>query len=253
MQFQTILFEERTDSMTAYHGGKQKTGIHIANAIVDEALYSQEGGFRIKGYCEPFCGMLGVYQHVPDFFDQENITDIKYLAGDSNKSVIMMWQNAQNGIQPEQRQYSKKEFMQLAGNGKSSAEKGFVGHLYGYMGKYFKPFDSRIDLRRVKNASERVLDIGQDLESVKFTSGGYNQFDRLRNYVIYCDPPYEKQNYYYDEKDNKQKFDHKKFWDWCIKMSKNNVVIISEYKAPPGFECIWRQINGKEKLFVYTS
>ena len=53
--------------MTSYHGGKQKIGKKIANIIYEESiLIEEETGFKIKGYCEPFCGMLGVYQHIPE-------------------------------------------------------------------------------------------------------------------------------------------------------------------------------------------
>ena len=34
-------------------------------------------------------------------------------------------------------------------------------------------------------------------------------------------------------------FDHTKFWDWCRKMSENNSVFVSEYKAPDDFICVW--------------
>ncbi len=34
-------------------------------------------------------------------------------------------------------------------------------------------------------------------------------------------------------------FDHPKFWDWCRKMSENNLVFVSEYKAPDDFICVW--------------
>jgi site-specific DNA-adenine methylase len=69
--------------MTAYHGGKQRLGKRIAKAITDNVDLS-----KVKGYCEPFCGMLGVYRHVPTHFSE-------YKAGDLNLSVIKMWEAAQ--------------------------------------------------------------------------------------------------------------------------------------------------------------
>jgi hypothetical protein len=46
--------------MTAYHGGKQRIGKKLAQVIYDESMdISEEEGFQIKGYCEPFSGMLG--------------------------------------------------------------------------------------------------------------------------------------------------------------------------------------------------
>ena len=60
------------------------------------------------------------------------------------------------------------------------------------------------------------------------------------------------------------RFDSETFWEWCRNTSKNgNTVIISEYKAPDDFKCIWSKEtktdirtkdNGKEtrieKLFI---
>lgn len=55
--------------MTAYHGGKQRLGKKLAEIIVDTSLdIVEDENWEIKGYCEPFCGMLGVYRHIPDFF-----------------------------------------------------------------------------------------------------------------------------------------------------------------------------------------
>ncbi len=76
--------------MTAYHGGKQRLGKKLAEIIVDTSLdIVEDENWEIKGYCEPFCGMLGVYRHIPDFFEEE-CYDLKYLAGDANGSVIKM-------------------------------------------------------------------------------------------------------------------------------------------------------------------
>ena len=51
---------------------------------------------------------------------------------------------------------------------------------------------------------------------------------------IYCDPPYADtgQSYF------STKFDSDKFWETVRKWSKNNIVIVSEYKAPDDFKCV---------------
>lgn len=51
--------------MTAYHGGKQRIGKEIASIIttISHNIKSQYS-FQITGYCEPFCGMLGVFSHM---------------------------------------------------------------------------------------------------------------------------------------------------------------------------------------------
>jgi hypothetical protein len=56
--------------MCSYHGGKQRIGKRLSSVIADESLVIEdEYDFKIKGYCEPFCGMLGVYKHIPDLFE----------------------------------------------------------------------------------------------------------------------------------------------------------------------------------------
>ena len=80
--------------MTSYHGGKQRIGKQIADIIVNESLdIADDENITIKGYCEPFCGMLGVYQHI--IYDEY----IKKLAGDTNKSVIMMWKKSTKWVE----------------------------------------------------------------------------------------------------------------------------------------------------------
>jgi DNA adenine methylase len=71
----------------------------------------------------------------------------------------------------------------------------------------------------------------------------YNELEIPDNSIVYCDPPYEGTTAYRDD------FDH------CT-------VFVSEYNAPPEWECVWQQEqlthmdNGKkyhkrvtEKLF----
>lgn len=225
--------------MTSYHGGKQKIGAEIAEVMADTVSASD-----VKGYCEPFCGMLGVYQHIPEHFPQ-----CQYLAGDANGSVIKMWAALQDGWLPSANPVTKSQFLSMAKTKKSSAEKGFIGHQYGYMGKYFKPFKER-----TKAANEKVINklqkIAEELSDVKFTEGEYTQFSRLKKFVIYCDPPYEVQNCYYHEGDSPRQFDNEEFWQWCRNMSKNNVVFVSEQDAPKDFDEIWS--DGPECLFLHS-
>ena len=102
--------------MTSYHGGKQRIGKKLANIIVEESVVIAENeGLKIKGYCEPFCGMLGVYQHIPNLYDnelnlrsKEGLENLNYVAGDTNNSVVMMWKAAQKGWKPPTKVSEKK-------------------------------------------------------------------------------------------------------------------------------------------------
>lgn len=51
-------------------------------------------------------------------------------------------------------------------------------------------------------------------------------------------PPYRGAEKYYNE--NKNGFQYEEFDKWCIEISKNNTVLISEYNMPEDkFDCIW--------------
>jgi DNA adenine methylase len=242
--------------MTSYHGGKQKIGKEIASVIVEEALYiAKDSDFKINGYCEPFCGMLGVYRHVPKLFKDEGL-ELTYKAGDMNKSVIMMWNESQKGWTPPS-SVNEERFLQLK-LGDDCAEKGFVCHQYSFRGQWCKPFVKNYGkISDFPRAVKNVKDIGKELEEVEFSFGDYNQYSNLKNYVIYCDPPYNNYSQYYG-----CKFNSDKFYNWCREMSKNNIVFVSEYSVPDDFTEIWgkstkvsgnkikNHIKRTEKLFL---
>jgi DNA adenine methylase len=227
--------------MTCYSGGKFRIGKKLAKIIYEESNdIEDEYEFTIKGYCEPFCGMLGVYQHIPDLF-KENVSKLNYKAGDMNKSVIKMWQSAQTGWKPPT-YITKEEFDRLKKQDVSSAVKGYVGHQYSYGGQYFEGYSPKYG--KSKNSSvqsNRVSKIGSDLKNVTFKSGSYTQYSRLKGYVIYCDPPYPNTYYkhYHNGDGKKADFDHEEFWEWCRKMCDDNIVFVSSYTAPKDFENIY--------------
>lgn len=74
------------------------------------------------------------------------------------------------------------------------------------------------------------------LKDVEFFCRDYRCTTNVKNMVIYCDPPY-KSTMKYSTGD----FDHEAFYEWARMMSKDNIVLISEYNMPNDFECIWEQ------------
>ena len=221
--------------MTAYHGGKQKSGLEIAEIIVDTSIeISIDEKMKIKGYCEPFCGMLGVYQHIPFLFEEEGIENLQYKAGDINHSVIAMWKSAQNGWTPPTKS-NKEEYEKFKNTTRSSAKKGFIGHACSFGGVYLSSYQSS-RCKTLSSSSQNVINIANDLYDVNFKSGEYTMFSHLKGYRIYCDPPYKnhknKNNNYYDESKNLIRFDHEKFWKWCKMMSMSNIVFVTEFSTP---------------------
>jgi hypothetical protein len=182
--------------------------------------------------------MLGVYQYAPALFENQGLTNLTYKAGDTNGSVVKMWKAAQNGWKPPTT-CSQNEYERLHKKTKSDASKGFIGHQFSFGGKYFQGYSGRM---KGTEASKRVSNISKELYDVKFTPGSYEQFSRLKGYVIYCDPPYARYNKYYDEERHELKFDTRKFLDWCKRMNEHNIVFVSEYRVPSkDFTQIYRQ------------
>jgi len=213
--------------MTSYHGGKKRIGKDLANIIYDVSMeIEKQYDFKIKGYCEPFCGMLGVYQHIPELF-KEHKPKLKYKAGDTNKSVILMWQAAQKGWKPPS-SCSEEKYDKLRYDGKESAEKGFIGHQYSFGGKYFQGHRGKYGNKySYPEVSAKIVEIAETLSTTLFSHDDYKHFSNLKGYVIYCDPPYSKTNCKYSSS-----FNHLEFWKWCEKMRKDNIVFISEYSSP---------------------
>lgn len=73
-----------------------------------------------------------------------------------------------------------------------------------------------------------------NLKNIELLIGSYDDYE-FKNSLIYCDPPYQGTTSY-----KTGNFDHEKFWQWCREMSVENLVFISEYKAPNDFKCIWQ-------------
>ena len=241
--------------MTYYHGGKKRIGEILASTLVGTSLEVEN--FDIRGYCEPFCGMLSIYRHVPFLFEQAGLDCLEYLAGDTNESVIEMWKAAQRGWKPPVN-CSRKKFEELKGDDSCTALKGYVGHAYTRRGIFFDGYYKHTATTLAAHR-KNVKDTASELDDVGFVTGPYTQFSDLRGFVVYCDPPYEGTSCrYYDGKGyrNRLTFDNGAFWDWCRKMSKHNIVFVSEYAAPQDFRRIWpndtatRKGNVTERLYL---
>lgn len=93
-----------------------------------------------------------------------------------------------------------------------------------------------------KNAQQEQLEQLQQLqrlEQLEVTNRDYTAFSNVENAILYLDPPYENTKNPY-----KFKFDHQLFYDWCVKMARKNVVIISSYDiSDPHFEVSFRFEN----------
>jgi len=199
-----------------YIGGKYRIATEIAK-IINSIKAS-------KVYIEPFCGACWVTQYV----DKRII-----YAYDSNESLINLWIALQNGwIPPES--ISEDEYNQLK-NAIDSPLRTFAGLGCSFSGKWFGGYarETKSDRNYCLNTRNSLLKKIQRLRNVNFKC--VNFFDiEVENTIMYLDPPYEgtTQNGYIQES-----FDSDLFWKHADSLSKSNVVLVSEYKAPKGFIC----------------
>lgn len=169
------------------------------------------------------------------------------IASDYNEDLIIMWQALKDGWMPpdnykvDQNYYYSlfdKERSPLrtfilfscsfGGGWKNTiarANKGFLDpHLYYNRGRR----SLNLKWENIKNAN------------CQFAFCSYENYKTTdyTNTIFYCDSPYRNTIGY---KGSKEKFDHNKFDEWCRGMSKNNLVIISEYNMPTDFEAIFEK------------
>jgi DNA adenine methylase len=231
--------------MPSYGGGKSKIGLEISKVIKEIELNEGWNGT----YFEPFCGLLGVGIHIAK-------EGRKVRACDSNQDLILMWKELQKGWIPPA-VCSREQFNKLKVSNDHSAVRGFIGIACAYSGIFFAGYRPNSSKQDFFNNTRKGL-INMDIKNISFLQArSYTEFNP-EGMTIYCDPPYKNNNIQSEHFDN---FDHILFWDTMRKWSKNNLVFISEYKAPDDFEVVWsksfssvyskKKKTNNEKLFMY--
>ena len=211
----------------------------------------------IKGYLEPFVGGANMIDKI------KCDTRIGYDIHEELISLLKYSQDLNNKI-PQH--ISEEEYLKVRDN-KDGYEKWYVGLVgfcatFGskYFGGYARSFKAdKITKRDMSNEAIRNLEKQRDkLIDIEFYNKSFLDLDynKLNGYVIYCDIPYNGTLKY-----STSSFPYIDFYKWAKEMSKNNVVLISEYNMPEGFKCIWEKehkvginqsshTNRIEKLFI---
>ena len=237
-----------------YLGGKKRLGKEISEIL---ALLAPPD--TVNGYCEPFCGALGVMCHMVD----KGYKTCK--AYDACKDLIMLWKEVKTGTFKFPRSISERTWLKYKNDPNPSAMRAFIGFGCSFGGKWFSTYAQkyvksekyRSVISENTNAIEKMIPKIKKINTISVKDYKLHNF---KGYLIYCDPPYTKTTGYRAVNN----FDTKEFWDIVRKLSKNNIVVVSEFSAPKDFKCIWekkrkvRNTRGKEqmttlteKLFVY--
>lgn len=208
-----------------YMGSKNRIAKHILPIMVKAA---QDNG--ITKWVEPFVGGGNMIDKVPNNFRRigidynahtiEALIAIRDLVDRLPNEVTVEYYNSLKGTNPD-------PITSLIRFGASFGGKFENGYARSFTNKGI-PRNNWDEAKR--NARKQ----SPNLQGVDLLIGSYEEYSYLEDCLIYCDPPYEGTTSY-----KTGKFDHEKFWEWCRSMGKNNLVFISEYKAPSDFVLVW--------------
>ena len=241
-----------------YMGSKSKIAKCIVPILNDVIIKN-----NISTYVEPFVGGANVI---------DKINCVNRYGFDKQKYLIELYKKLLSDkhiVLPQE--VSKEHYNEVKQSYKNCDGKfddwyiGAIGFLASYNGKFFDGGYAGITKTKIgtirnyyDEAKRNLLKQINFLENVNLGCGDYRETcSEFTNCLIYCDPPYKSTTKYLSCVD----FNHNEFWDWVRKMSKNNVVIVSEEQAPNDFVSIWsmevkRTIDNKgsssvnENLFI---
>ena len=242
-----------------YMGSKSR----IANKIVP-IIQSFIDEYNPQFYLEPFCGGCNVI---------DKIRFTRKIASDKNYYLIALLNNLDKLDELPQDFISKEEYDKVRNVYRGIDKKtkledwyiGAIGFLASFNGRFFDGGYAGLAVsngktRNYYNECLRNLLAQKPLlqKDITFHCTDYTTWSFIHNSVIYCDPPYAGTKQFSISKD----FNYATFWDWCRRMSDDNIVLISEENAPSDFKCIWSQNvkrtikvkdkqNKVEKLFVF--
>ena len=158
--------------------------------------------------------------------------------------LIAMWNELQKGWIPPSH-ITEEEYISVRDNKEKYPDYyvGYVGYHATFGSKYFAGYvrsfkaDGVTPRDQSNEAYRNTMKQVPSIKDVLFTHGDYKEH-KIKNAVIYCDPPYQGTTKYETET-----FNYDEFWNWCRRMSKENWLFVSEYNAPNDFECIWSKEN----------
>jgi site-specific DNA-adenine methylase len=215
-----------------YVGSKNRLAKELAPII--QSYITDE----TKGYIEPFVGGANMI---------DKIKCEKKYGCDIHEELIELLKYVQDLDNELPQHISEEEYIKVKDN-KDKYPKWYVGLVgfcatFGakYFGGYARSFKADgVTPRNQSNESIRNIEKQRvNLQGIKFINKSFLDLDttKLDGYVIYCDIPYKGTLKY-----SINEFPYDKFYDWCLKLSKNNIVLISEYNMPEDkFECIWEK------------
>lgn len=218
-----------------YMGSKNRISKEL-KLIIQEYIEK----YNIKTYIEPFVGGANMI---------DKIECDEKVGSDSNQYLIELLNFAKNNaeclIEKLPKSSNKELYLDIREDYKKNGSKyniltkGIYGFLASYCGKFF---DSYSGVRTTKDGKVRdyydeskrnLCKQAPNLIGIEFHCRDYSYYTDFKGCLFYLDPPYANTNGYMHD------FNSEDFWEWVRNLSKNNIVLVSEYNAPDDFEKIW--------------
>lgn len=225
-------------------GGKSRISNDISEII---NTYSKD-----KDFVSLFCGTCAI---------ESKVIAKSKLCNDGHEYLISLLKALQKGyelpdIVTKEEYYHIKEYKD-----EDKALTGFVGFGCSFGGKWFGGYaKNNSGTNYAKQSKNSMLKKMKNLNTAVFTNLDYKDVIIPKDSIIYCDPPYAKTTGY----SNSNTFIQDEFWEYMRKISKDNLVFISELEAPEDFISIWEKpfkrvldvnkdniFSSQEKLFIH--
>lgn len=240
-----------------YVGSKNKLSKELAPII--QSYITDE----TKGYLEPFVGGANMI---------DKIKCKRKIGCDIHPQLVALLNYARSNYQKLPERILEDEYKRVKDNKQQYDDwyVGLVGFCASFGAKYFGGYarDGKGDNsgKWSAGAINNLKKQCENLTDTKFIHISFQDIpkDKIKGYVIYCDPPYRGTTKYKTEE-----FPYDEFYQWVKDMSIHNTVLISEYNMPEEFECIWQketttQIDSNrksgdskniriEKLYTYSN
>lgn len=205
-----------------YLGSKNRISKHL-KPIIEKELQGKEM------YIEPFVGGANMIDKI-DFGNK--------VGSDINEYLIELLIKARDNAEDLPTNIPEELYTKVKNN-KGAYSKwyvGCIGFCATFGAKWFGGYarDKKTGRDIPKETVNNLIKQAPNLKGIDFRHGGYEQYEDVKNAVIYCDIPYKGTTKY------KNDFDYENFFSFVKSLDKSNTVLVSEYNIDDEeFEQIW--------------
>jgi len=202
-----------------YLGGKARTGKQLVEYLSSVRKPGQ-------AWIEPFCGGLWV----------THLVDGMRIASDANEALITLYKAMQVGWLPPESVSEEEYATYKARRDAKDPMTAFVGFGCSFSGKWFGGYARSGERNYATNARNSLMRKMQTCAGIRFLHLDYKTAlaEAPKGSLVYMDPPYAHTTGYGET----GAFDSGIFWSVVRAVSAEHDVYVSEYTAPPDFECV---------------